>query len=328
MGSISIERQKENISNCDDLKSINCQDHIVDSPTPQILEEHSLNGRLSKRNFTMFHQNIRGFTVNKIDDIFAYLNTSPMHVLCISEHHLDMNETAALQLPNYNLNTKFCRNTFKKGGVCIFTCETIQCSEINLNEFCREKDFEICAIELYLQLYKLCIMTIYRSPTGDFQYFIDTFEKILNKIHFNFNDIIICGDFKINYYINSSFKQSLDSLLTLYGLSSIVTFPTRIQKNSQTIIDNIFIITLKFNNFSVYPCVNGVSDHDAQLLIIYDIITDKPYTIASFRRKFDKLSCANFNNKLSYELWDNVFSEKDVDTSFNNFLDTYLKLFN
>ena len=35
-----------------------------------------------------------------------------------------------------------------------------------------------------------------------------------------------------------------------------------------------------------------------------------------------------FNNKLSYELWDNVFSEKDVNTSFNNFLDTYLKLFN
>ena len=62
-------------------------------------------------------------------------------------------------------------------------------------------------------------------------------------------------------------------------LSSIVNFPTRIQKNSQTIIDNIFINTLKFNNFSVYPFVNGLSDHDAQRLIIYDIITDKTYTI-------------------------------------------------
>jgi len=99
----------------------------------------------------------------------------------------------------------------------IFIIKTIQCLEINLNEFCREKDFEICANEFYLQLYKPCIMTIYRSPTGDFQYFIDTLEKILNKIHFNFNDIIICGDFNINYYKNSSFKQSHDSLLTSYG---------------------------------------------------------------------------------------------------------------
>ena len=65
---------------------------------------------------------------------------------------------------------------FKKGGVCIFTHETIHCSEINLNKFCKEKDFEICAIELHLQFYKICIMTIYRSPSGDFQYFINTLE--------------------------------------------------------------------------------------------------------------------------------------------------------
>jgi len=177
----------------------------------------------------MFHQNIRGLAINKIDDISVYLNTSPIDVLCISEHHLDMNEIETLLLPNYNLNAKFCRNMFKKGGVCIFTHETIQCWSINLNKFCREKDLEICAIELHLQFYKLCIMTIYRSPTGDFQYFIITIEKILNKIHNNSNDIILCGDFNIDYHINSSFKQSLDSLVTSYGLSSIVTFPTRIQ---------------------------------------------------------------------------------------------------
>jgi endonuclease/exonuclease/phosphatase (EEP) superfamily protein YafD len=92
-------------------------------------------------------------------------------------------------------------------------------------------------------------MTIYRSPTGDFQYFIDTLEQILDKIHHNFNDIIFCGDFNTNYYINSAFRQSLDSLLTSYGLVSIVTFPTRIQKDSQTIIDNIFLNTLQLINF-------------------------------------------------------------------------------
>lgn len=139
MGGIIIEIQKENLSNCDDQKSFKCQDHVVDLPTPQILEERLINGRLSKRNFTMFHQNIRGLAINKIDDIFAYLNTSPTHVLCISEHHLDRNEIETLRLPNYNLNAKFCRNTCKKGGVCIFTHETIQCSAINLNKFCRER---------------------------------------------------------------------------------------------------------------------------------------------------------------------------------------------
>ena len=130
----------------------------------------------------MFHQNIRGLAINKIDDISVYLNMSPIQVLCTSEHHLDMNEIETLRLLNYNLIAKFCRNTFKKGGVCNFTHETIQCSSINLSKFCREKDLEIRAIELHLQFYKLCIMTIYRAPTGDFQYFICTLEKILSRI--------------------------------------------------------------------------------------------------------------------------------------------------
>ena len=133
--------------------------------------------KVSKRNFTMFHQNIRGLTINKIDHIFAYLHTSPVHVLCMSEHHLDMTEIETIRLHNYNLRAKFCRNKFKKGGVCIFTHDSIQCSEINLNKFCKEKDFEICAIELHLQFYKICIVTIYRSPSGDFQYFVNSLEK-------------------------------------------------------------------------------------------------------------------------------------------------------
>ena len=36
----------------------------------------------------------------------------------------------------------------------------------------------------------------------------------------------------------------------------------------------------------------------------------------------------HFNNQLSYELWDKVFNENDVNICFSNFLDTYLKLFN
>jgi exonuclease III len=331
MGGITNEVGNGKLSNGGDLKHSEYQDHVADLPTSQKLYEHLVKGQLSKYDFTIFHQNIRGLAINKIDDIFVYLQSNPTHVLCISEHHLNMTEIETIRLPNYNLNAKFCRKTFKNGGVCIFTHETLYCSALNLNKFCKEKDLEICAVELHLQSYKIrkiCIVTIYRSPSGDFQYFINTFEKVLRKIHTNFNDVILCGDFNINYNINSNLKQSLDSLITSFGLSSIITFPTRIQKESRTIIDNIFINTSKFNNFSIYPSINGLSDHDAQCLTIHDILKYNLNTNAPFTRKFDKLSIADFNNKLSYEIWDNVFSENDVNTSFNNFLNTYLILFN
>jgi len=86
------------------------------------------------------------------------------------------------------------------------------------------------------------------SPSGNFQYFIDYLEEILNMIYSSTIEII-CGDININYIIGSMHKQILDSLLASIGLCSKVQFPTRIKNNSHSAIDNIFINTFKFNNF-------------------------------------------------------------------------------
>ena len=94
-------------------------------------------------------------------------------------------------------------------------------------------------------------MTIYRSPTGDFQYFLNTLEEILNSLYNKYNDIILCGDININYNINSTIKKSLETMLSSFGLSDIITFPTRIQNESHTKIDNIFINTKKLNKYLV-----------------------------------------------------------------------------
>jgi hypothetical protein len=53
-------------------------------------------------------------------------------------------------LTKYNLGAKFCKNLFKKGGVCIFIHESIQFTNINLGKFCKEKDLEVCAAKLHL----------------------------------------------------------------------------------------------------------------------------------------------------------------------------------
>jgi hypothetical protein len=128
---------------------------------------------------------------------------------------------------------------------------------------------------LHLPSYEVCIITIYRSPSGNFQYFIDNLEKILSMICSNTIEIILCGDINVNYPIDSThtnnYKQLLDSLLASYVPCSTVQFPTRIQKNSHSAIDNIFINTYKFSNYSLYPIINGLSDHDARSIIMRKI---------------------------------------------------------
>jgi hypothetical protein len=48
----------------------------------------------------------------------------------------------------------------------------------------------------------------------------------------------------------------------------IVEFPTRYGLNSQMANDNVFIDSSTFGKYELYPSVNGLSDHDAQLLIL------------------------------------------------------------
>ena len=75
---------------------------------------------------------------------------------------------------------------------------------------------------------------------------------------------------------------------------------------SSTMIDNIFLDTLKTPNYTVSPFLNGLSDHDAQRLILRDLnfqnlnsqIQDY-YTHTT--RDINEYSINEFRNSLSYE---------------------------
>jgi endonuclease/exonuclease/phosphatase family metal-dependent hydrolase len=97
-------------------------------------------------------------------------------------------------------------------------------------------------------------------------------EAALNQVYNNTLDIILCGDFNINYLNDNQNKQALNSSLTSYSLYSIIDFPMRIHNNSNTMIDNIFINKFKNENYSVSSLINGLSDHDAQVLSLFNII--------------------------------------------------------
>ena len=77
----------------------------------------------------------------------------------------------------------------------------------------------------------------------------------------------------------------------------------------------------------VYPMANGMSDHDAQIIILHDITVVNDTNHFYLTRKITKITVLDFNFKLSYESWDDEFSYDDMNLSFNNFLNTYLRIF-
>jgi hypothetical protein len=97
----------------------------------------------------------------------------------------------------------------------------------------------------------------------------------------------------------------------------------------QLTIDNIFIDTYKFINYTVFPLHNGLSDYDAQLLIIKDVKLQLQNHRIHTTRNINKYSTEKFKIRLSYESWDSIFGNNsmDVDSLFNLFLNNYLRIF-
>jgi hypothetical protein len=119
-------------------------------------------------------------------------------------------------------------------------------------------------------------------------------------------------------------------VLLSYNLFALIDFPTRSQFQTSNIIDNIFIDTYKFTNYTAHPLHNGLSDHNAQLLKINKLNLKQQNQPLGTIRNINKFKIEDFKIRLSYESWNNIFDNNecmDVVTLFNLFLNNYLRIF-
>jgi len=61
--------------------------------------------------------------------------------------------------------------------------ESTDFSTIPTHRICEGKDLEICAVKLNLLKIKIVLITIHRSPTGNYAYFMRKLESLLNLLY-------------------------------------------------------------------------------------------------------------------------------------------------
>ena len=77
-------------------------------------------------------------------------------------------------------------------------------------------------------------------------------------------------------------------LLATYNLISTVLFPTRSLKGSISAIDNIFIDISHKDKYTLYPLINGLSDHDGQIIQLENTSMQKQPSEFGIVRNFSK----------------------------------------
>jgi exonuclease III len=289
--------------------------------------EKTFTKHLNNTPLKVIHQNIRGLRNKSIELLTSVLPDIPQ-IICITEHHLNEQEIEFLYIEKYTLGAKYCRHNLKQGRSCIFVHESLTYSNTELHKFGKEQDMEISAIKITSLSALIIIICIYRSPNGNFALFFKNIDTILSQHSKPGTEINLCGDINIDYLNEKCHKrEQLDTLLTSYNLISIVRFPTRSVRETSSAIDNIFIDKTHVGNYTLHPLFNGLSDHDGQILQLRNINIPTRLNETKTICNFSVHNIHNFKTNLSYETWDTIFGKHDVNEIFNNFHNTFLRIF-
>jgi exonuclease III len=185
--------------------------HKHNLPTSQLTKENG--PKPIKKQITndkipikVYHQNIRGLRY-KSNELIGHFHPDFPQILCFTEHHMKREELQQLYINEYILAAYFCRTSYAKGGVCMYIHKSLESESINIEKYVKEKDLEACAIKLKLNSTYICVITIYRSPSGNFNFFINKLEEILNHLYNPALELIICGDINIDYLKNTNKKK-------------------------------------------------------------------------------------------------------------------------
>ena len=80
---------------------------------------------------------------------------------------------------------------------------------INFHNSCKKQDIEVCVIKLNVTDINIVIISIYRSPSGNFNFFFKQLDSTVNLLYSNKTEVIICGDINVNYLENFTKKTTV-----------------------------------------------------------------------------------------------------------------------
>lgn len=107
-----------------------------------------------------------------------------------------------------------------------------------------------------------------------------------------------------------------------------INFPTRIGMVYSFAFYNIFVDYGRINSHYVLHIINGLSEHEAQYLVLNNVFNHHKDKKQQFRtRTIPKEAITAFQNMSINENWDEVLQYKDVNKGFNIFLSTFLHKF-
>ncbi|KXJ05002.1 hypothetical protein AC249_AIPGENE4972, partial [Exaiptasia diaphana] len=196
----------------------------------------TLNSEVFGRGLVMALLNINSL-LGHIDELRLFLKTSKIDILAINETKLDsLIGNDQIAIPGFDV-TRRDRPTDDTdglgGGVCFYTKTDIN---FKIRPDLSNDLLEFLTLEIIRpQSTSFLVSTWYRPPDSS-RYLFKVFEDIIDKIDAISLDYYLLGDINCDF-LDPSKSRSLATIFDVYGLTQLISEPTRITESSRTLID-------------------------------------------------------------------------------------------
>lgn len=257
----------------------------------------------------------------------AFLDsTNPLQILCFTEHWCKDNEVISIE--GFSAVSSFSRSDTTHGGSCIFSQDSVRFEE--------EKDIKNLSIENHVECssafnreLKLIVICIYRPPNGNFNLFTEVLTNILDTCTRKYNTfkIILCGDFNVDFSIDSMTKKLFLDVTASYDLMPTIDSYTRVVGRSKSIIDNIFVNFHDEIPYSSEVVATALSDHFGQVIAIGRSENEsKNQNQCKYAEIVSDKKLFALKQELMRETWHEVMNASDANGACNIFLHRFSTL--
>ena len=151
--------------------------------------------------------------------------------------------------------------TSRKGGLLVFVNNDIPCKY--LRNFHLPRDIQAIVIEINLKQRKLLVVSIYRPPDQNLDYFLSSITSLLDHYLTIYEDFVIMGDFNVN-----ESNPVMETFLNQHNYKNIIKNKTCYKSLEGSCIDLIITSRPSLHQFSqVFE--TGMSDHHS---VIYTML--------------------------------------------------------
>lgn len=178
-------------------------------------------------------------------------------IIALSETRLTSEiEDYEVNVPGYDIVRCDAENR-STGGAILYLREDIKYELILIKSL--SANCWCVAIDVREKFYRGTLMVVYHSPSASDGDFLRFLEEVVENLVIK-GECIIVGDFNIDFKIDSFYTNKLRTIMSSLGMKQLVNSPTRITKDSQTMIDLVFVNNNKAQVHVLHE--NKITDHE------------------------------------------------------------------